>query len=80
MTKTPAQREMTGPPHRVAGAGAASADELLTKRELASRLKKTPRCIELWMRRGYLPYFKIARSVYFRWTDVLTSLERFRFN
>ncbi len=55
-------------------------DDLLTKRELASRLKKTPRCIELWMQRGYLPYIKVARSVYFRWKDVLISLDRFRIN
>ena len=25
-------------------------DDLLTKQELAAKLKKTPRCIELWMR------------------------------
>lgn len=59
---------------------AAREEELLTKRELASKLKKTPRCIELWMRRGYLPYIKVARSVYFRWNDVVTSLDRFRIN
>ena len=55
-------------------------DELLTKQELAVKLKKTPRCIELWMRRGYLPYIKISRSVYFRWKDVMASLDRFRIN
>ena len=55
-------------------------DELLTKKELASKLKKTPRCIELWMRRHYLPYIKVGRSVYFRWKDVLVSLDRFRVN
>jgi hypothetical protein len=55
-------------------------DELLTKRELASKLKKTPRCIEIWMRQRYLPYIKVGRSVYFRWADVSTSLDRFRVN
>ncbi len=55
-------------------------DELLTKQELATKLKKTPRCIELWMRHHYLPYIKVGRSVYFRWKDVLTSLDRFRIN
>ena len=55
-------------------------DELLTKQELASKLKKTPRCIELWMRQRYLPYIKVGRSVYFRWKDVLVSLDRFRVN
>jgi hypothetical protein len=52
-------------------------DELLTKQELAARLKKTPRCIEQWMRRGYLPYIKIAHTVRFKWHDVLQALERF---
>lgn len=55
-------------------------DELLTKQELASKLKKTPRCIEIWMRQRYLPYIKVGRSVYFRWADVSTSLDRFRVN
>ena len=43
-------------------------DELLTKHELAARLKKTPRCIEQWMRRRYLPYIKIAHTVRFSGT------------
>ena len=51
-------------------------EELLTKRELAARLKKSPRCIEQWMRRRYLPYIKIAHTVRFRWRDVLEALER----
>jgi hypothetical protein len=52
--------------------------ELLTKTQLAMRLQKTPRCVDAWMRRGRLPYFKIGRSVLFRWTDVLESLNRYR--
>jgi hypothetical protein len=52
--------------------------ELITKKELAARLHKTPRCIELWMRRRYLPYIKVGRSVLFHWPDVLKALERFR--
>ena len=52
--------------------------ELLTKKELAMRLRKSPRCIELWMRRRYLPYMKVGRSVLFSWPDVLKALERFR--
>jgi hypothetical protein len=51
-------------------------EELLTKRELAARLKKSPRCIEQWMRRRYLPYIKIAHTVRFRWRDILEALER----
>ena len=39
-------------------------DGFLTKRELSLRLKKTPRCIETWMKRRYLPYIKIGHSVF----------------
>ena len=50
---------------------------LITKREVARRLRKTPRCIELWMRARYIPYIKIGRSVLFDWSAVLASLSRF---
>ncbi|MBN9688825.1 MAG: hypothetical protein J0M24_01190 [Verrucomicrobia bacterium] len=52
-------------------------DGFLTKRELSLRLKKTPRCIETWMKRRYLPYIKIGHSVFFRWPDVIAALRRF---
>ena len=55
-------------------------DILLTKQELVTKLKKTPRCIGLWMRHHHFPYIKVGRSVYFRWKDVLVSLDRFRVN
>lgn len=55
-------------------------DGFLTKRELSLRLKKTPRCIETWMRRRYLPYIKIGHSVFFRWNDVLAALKRYQVN
>jgi hypothetical protein len=55
-----------------------SDNDLLTKSEVAARLHKTPRCIELWMRRGYLPYIKIRRSVLFHWPDVLSAMKRFQ--
>ena len=51
-------------------------EELITKRELAARLKKTPRCIEIWMKLQYLPYIKIGHSVFFRWLDVMAALKR----
>jgi hypothetical protein len=59
-------------------APAPNSDDLITKKELAKRLHKTPRCIELWMRRRYLPYIKLGRSVLFNWPDVVKALERFR--
>lgn len=53
-------------------------EDLLTKAQLAERLHKSPRCVEIWMQRRYLPYFKIGRSVLFRWPDVVAHLDRFR--
>lgn len=74
---------MNMPPAPMSAAPAAasgSGREFLTKKEVAERLGRTPRCIELWMRRGLLPYIKISRSVYFRWPDVVEALQRFRMN
>lgn len=51
--------------------------ELLTKAQLAERLHKSPRCIEVWMRRRYVPYVKIGHSVLFHWPDVVVQLKRF---
>ena len=43
---------------------------LLTKAEVAAYAQCTTRCIDNWMRRGYLPYFKIGRTVRFKVADV----------
>ena len=50
---------------------------LLTKKELAQRLKKSVRSIENWMKLRYLPYIKIGHSVLFRWRDVVEALDHF---
>ena len=50
-------------------------DELLTKAEIAKRLKKDQTTIDNWMRRGILPYYKLGRTVAFRWSDVLRHFE-----
>jgi excisionase family DNA binding protein len=46
------------------------AQEYLNKTEVAARLRKTVRTIDNWMARGILPYYKIGRTVSFRWSDV----------
>ncbi|MBI3871008.1 MAG: helix-turn-helix domain-containing protein [Verrucomicrobia bacterium] len=51
-----------------------SHDEILTKKELALRLKVTPRTIENLQRRGALPFTKIGKIVRFSWHDVLAHL------
>ena len=50
-------------------------DEMLTKRELAAKLKVTIRTIENWQRDGFLPYIKISSVVLFHWSEVLEHLK-----
>jgi len=57
-----------------------ASDGLLLKPELAVRLRRSPRTVDLWMRQGKLPYLKIGKSVLFRWSDVLEKLGQFRVN
>jgi excisionase family DNA binding protein len=52
-------------------------DELITKDELARRLWKSKRTIELWVTKGILPSIKIQRSVLFPWGDVQDALRAF---
>lgn len=51
-----------------------STTDYITKKEIAQRLRKTPRTVEAWMRRGYLPFLKIGRSVTFHWPTVQAHL------
>jgi excisionase family DNA binding protein len=63
----------------VAAAERAS-DGLLTKQEIAKRLRRSPRTVDAWMREGRLPYLKVSKSVLFDWGDVLAKLKSFRVN
>ena len=49
-------------------------DEMLTKKELAAKLKVTVRTVENWQREGFLPYIKISSVVLFDWAEVRESL------
>lgn len=51
-------------------------EEYITKLEVAKRLKKKLRTIDNWMRRGILPYYKIGRSVAFKWTEIEEQLAK----
>ncbi len=55
-------------------------DGLLTKRGLAPRLEISPRTLDAWMKRGFVPYIKIGKSVSFRLADVLEKLNTRRVN
>ena len=51
------------------------AGEMLTKRELAGRLKIAARTVENWQRRGILSYIKVGKVVLFHWPDVVAYLK-----
>jgi excisionase family DNA binding protein len=55
-------------------------DDLLVKREVAAKLKRSVRTVDAWMREGKLPYIKVGKTVLFRWTDVLEKLNQYRVN
>jgi predicted site-specific integrase-resolvase len=55
-------------------------DGLLTKRGLAPKLQISPRTLSYWMRRGWVPYIKIGKTVRFRLEDVLEKLSARRVN
>ncbi len=51
--------------------------ELITKLELAKRLKVTTKTIEDWVKARRIPAIKMARAVRFSWPDVRAALSRF---
>jgi len=55
-------------------------DDLLTKRQLAPKLQIAPRTLDLWMRKGRIPFLKVGKTVRFRLADVLEKLDAFRVN
>ena len=61
---------------------ASHGQEMLTKPELANRLRKSVRTIDSWMKGGpRITYVKIgSKSVLFRWADVVERLGQYRIN
>ena len=51
-------------------------EPFINKEEIARRLGKTLRTVDNWMKRGILPYYKIGRSVEFKWSDVESHLTK----
>ncbi len=48
----------------------AAPEPFITKAETARRMEKDLRTITTWMRKGLLPYYKIGRTVAFKWSEV----------
>ena len=55
-------------------------NDLLLKREVAAKLKRSVRTVDAWMRQGKLPYIKLGKTVLFNWRDVLEKLSTYRVN
>jgi hypothetical protein len=55
---------------------APSPEPYIDKIEVARRLGRTVRCVDNWMKRGLIPFFKIGRTVAFKWNDVETHLSK----
>ena len=53
---------------------------LLNKGEAAARLRIGRRSVDNWMKRGWLPYIKVGKTIRFRWSDVLAKLNERRVN
>jgi excisionase family DNA binding protein len=65
---------MTDPNQNTTAALTAQPESFIDKPEVARRLNKTIRTVDNWMLLGLLPYYKIGRSVVFKWSDVETHL------
>jgi len=51
-------------------------EQFLTKAEVAAWLRKDIRTISNWMRRGWIPYYKIGRAVRFKESEVEAQLRK----
>jgi excisionase family DNA binding protein len=49
-------------------------EPFIKKRDVAKRLGKTVRTVDNWMSRGILPYYKIGRSIEFKWSEIEAHL------
>ena len=51
-------------------------EPFINKREVARRLQKQVRTVDNWMKLGILPYYKIGRSVAFKWSEIESALAK----
>ncbi len=55
-------------------------EKLLTKPDIADRLRVSSRTVDVYMRDKRLPFLKIGKTVRFRWSDVIEKLATHRVN
>jgi excisionase family DNA binding protein len=49
-------------------------EDLLTKKELAARMRVTVRTVENWRKKGALRFIKLGNTVLFHWPDLMGQL------
>jgi len=52
----------------------APVEPFIDKAEVGRRLGMRPRTVDDWMQRGLLPFYKLGRSVRFKWSEVEAHL------
>ena len=57
------------------GNGPMPVEPFIGKCEVARRLNRSLKTVNNWMRRGFLPYYKLGHRVSFRWSEVLEHLQ-----
>ena len=55
-------------------------DDLLNKWELAHKLHVSKRTVDSYMKRGWLTYIRLGKTIRFRWSDVIKKLGELRVN
>ena len=61
-------------PNDAAGTSGPLYEPYIDKREVGRRTQMRPRTVDDWMKRGLLPYYKVGRSVRFKWSEVESHL------
>ena len=61
---------VTGGTAQAAVAVPAGPEGYIDKRELAKRLGRTPRSVDTYMAKGIVPFYKLGRTVAFKWSEV----------
>jgi hypothetical protein len=51
-------------------------ENFITKKEVARRLGRGVRTIDSWKQLGLIPYYKVGKCVYFRWSEVQDAIAR----
>ncbi len=48
----------------------------IDKEEVAKRFGRSVRCVDNWMKRKLIPFFKVGRTVTFKWSEVEAHLSQ----